>query len=159
MKQSSLSHWLKFAILCLAALGLLIYLVVLPLSGLSIAGNNLEMAYRFWPWLILFWLTALPCYAALVFGWKIAADIGRDRSFSEANAHRMKWISNLALGDVLLFFCGNFLLLFLNMSHPGVFLLSLLPDMLGVAVAVCAAALSHLIYKSAQLQQDADLTV
>ena len=58
--------------------------------------------------------------------------------------------------DSLLFF---FLLLLFIMSHPGVFLLSLLPDMLGVAIAVCAAALSHLIYKSAQLQQDADLTV
>ena len=45
------------------------------------------------------------------------------------------------------------------MSHPGVFLLALLPDLLGVAVAVCAAALSHLIYKSARLQSDADLTI
>jgi len=71
----------------------------------------------------------------------------------------MKWISNLAFGDVLLFFCGNAMLLVLNMSHPGVFLVSLLPDMFGVAVAVCAAALSHLIYKSASLQQDADLTI
>lgn len=159
MKQSSLSRWLKFAILCLAVLGLLVYGLVLPFYGLSIAGANPEMANRFWPWLILFWLTAVPCYAALVLGWKIASDIGQDRSFTEANALRMKWISNLALGDVLLFFLGNFLLLFGNMSHPGVFLLSLLPDMLGVAIAVCAAALSHLIYKSARLQQDADLTV
>lgn len=159
MKQASLSHWLKFAIVSLAGLGLLVYGLVLPLSGLSIAGNNPEMAYRFWPWLILFWLTAIPCYAALVLGWKIASDIGQDRSFSDANARRMKWISNLALGDVLLFFLGNLVLFFLSMSHPGVFLLSLLPDMLGVAIAVCAAALSHLIYKSARLQQDADLTV
>ena len=36
---------------------------------------------------------------------------------------------------------------------------SLLPDLFGVALAVCAAALSHLIYKSASLQEDADLTI
>ena len=67
--------------------------------------------------------------------------------------------SNLAFGDVLLFFCGNVLLLVSNMSHPGIFLLSLLPDLFGIALAVCAAALSLLIYKSAALQEDADLTI
>ena len=109
--------------------------------------------------MILTVLVAIPCYAALVIGWKIAADIGRDQSFSDHNAKRMRWISNLAFGDVLLFFCGNTMLLLLNMSHPGVFLLCLLPDLLGVAIAVCAAALSHLIYKSARLQDDAELTI
>ena len=107
----------------------------------------------------LFLLTAVPCYIALFFGWNIARDIGLDRSFSEINARRMKWISNLAFGDVILFFFGNVMLLFLNMNHPGVFLLSLLPDVLGVAISVCAAALSHLIFKSAQLQEDTELTI
>ncbi len=159
MKQKALSNWLKGAIICLAVFGLLVFGVVIPIYGLEIAVENPEYAHCFWPWMTLMILVALPCYAALVFGWKIAADIGRDRSFCEENARRMRWISNLAFGDVLLFFCGNTLLLVLNMSHPGVFLLALLPDMLGVAIAVCAAALSHLIYKSARLQSDADLTI
>lgn len=159
MEQKSLSNWLKGAVVCLAVFGLLIFGIVIPFYGLSLAGQNPEYAYCFWPWMTLIILVAVPCYASLVFGWRIAADIGRDRSFSEENARRMRWISNLAFGDVLLFICGNALLLFAGMSHPGVFLLSLLPDMFGIAVAVCAAALSHLIYKSARLQQDADLTI
>lgn len=159
MKQKTLARRLKMAILCLAVFGFLVYGVVIPTYGEEIVGANPEMAGRYWPWLTLFLLTAVPCYGALGLGWKIAADIGRDRSFCRENADRMRWISNLAFGDVLLFFCGNAILLFLSMSHPGVFLLSLLPDMLGVAIAICAAALSHLIYRSAQLQQDADLTV
>jgi len=159
MQQKSLSNWLKVAIICLAVFGLLVYGIVIPNYGRNLAVQNPDYAHCFWPWMTLLILTAIPCYTALVFGWRIATDIGRDRSFSEANAKRMKWISNLAFGDVILFFFGNTMLLFLGMSHPGVFLLSLLPDMLGVAIAVCAAALSHLIYKSAQLQQDADLTV
>ena len=65
----------------------------------------------------------------------------------------------VAFGDVVLFFFGNTILLFLGMSHPSVFLVSLLPDMFGIAIAVCAAALSHLIYKSARMQQDVDLTI
>jgi len=159
MQQKSLSSWLKAAIVCLALFGLLVYGLVLPSYGSGLAARYPEYAHCFWPWMTLLLLTAVPCYTALVFGWKIASDIGRDRSFSDANAQRMKWISNLAFGDVVLFFFGNTVLLFLGMSHPGIFLLALLPDMLGVAIAVCAAGLSHLIYKSARMQQDADLTI
>lgn len=159
MNQKSLSNWLKGAVICLAVLGLVVAGMVIPGFGMSIAAANPEYAHCFWPWMTLVILAAIPCYAALVLAWRIAADIGRNRSFSEDNAKRMRHISNLAFGDVLLLFCGNALLLFLNMSHPGVFLLMLLPDLLGVAIAICAACLSHLIYKSANLQQDADLTI
>ncbi len=159
MNQKMLSNWLKGAVICLAVLGLVVFGAVIPDFGMSIAGTNPDHAHCFWPWMTLVILVAIPCYAALLLGWRIAADIGRDRSFSEANAKRMRHISNLALGDVLLFFCGNAALLLLNMSHPGVFLLMLLPDLLGVAIAICAAGLSHLIYRSANLQRDADLTI
>ena len=159
MEQKALSNWLKGAIVCLAVFGLLIFGLVIPDYGLSIAGQNPDYAHCFWPWMTLCILVAIPCYIALIHGWKIAADIGRDKSFSEANARRMRWISNLAFGDVMLFFCGNLLLLVFGMSHPGVYLACLLPDLLGIAIAVCAAGLSHLIYKSATLQQDADLTI
>ncbi len=159
MKQSALSNWLKGAIICLGVFGALVYGVVLPHYGQDLVRDYPELAHYFWPWMTLLILTALPCYWALVLGWQIATDIGRDRSFTEKNAERMKTISNLAFGDVVLFFCGNVLLMVLGMNHPAIFLLALLPDMVGVAVAVCAAGLSHLIYKSASMQQDADLTI
>ena len=159
MEQKTLSNWLKAAIVCLALFGLFVYGSVVPSYGQLLAAQNPEYAHCFWPWMTLLILTAIPCYTSLVFGWQIASDIGRDKSFTDVNARRMKWISNLAFGDVVLFFLGNAILLFLNMSHPSVFLISLLPDMLGIAIAVCAAGLSHLIYKSARMQQDADLTI
>ena len=153
MEQKALSSWLKGAIICLAVLGLFIFGLVIPGYGVSLTSVYPEYQHCFWPWMTLVILIAIPCYIALVVGWRISADIGRDRSFSVENAKRMRLISNLAFGDVLLFFCGNVLLLFFGMSHPGVFLLSLLPDLFGIALAVCAAALSHLIYKSAALQE------
>lgn len=159
MEQKTLSNWLKGAIICLAVVGAVIFGLVIPFYGWSLALENPDYAHCFWPWMTLMLLIAVPCYAALVFGWKIAADIGNDRSFSDVNAKRMRWISNLAFGDVMLFFCGNVLLLVLGMSHPGVFLLSLVPDLFGMAIAVCAAGLSHLIFKSARMQQDVDLTI
>ena len=57
------------------------------------------------------------------------------------------------------FFVGNVILLFANMSHPGVALFSLLIVFSGVAVAVAAAALSHLVQKAAVLQEQSDLTI
>ena len=65
----------------------------------------------------------------------------------------------LAGGDAVFFFLGNLLLLLLNMSHPGVTLLSLLVVFAGAAVAVAAGALSHLVQKAALLQEESDLTI
>ena len=49
--------------------------------------------------------------------------------------------------------------LFLGMNHPGVVLLSLVAVFAGVAVAIAAAALSHLVAKAADLQAESDLTI
>ncbi len=160
MRQKSLSNWLKFIILGVGICGLVIYLLVVPMLGQTIAAAEDGLFDRlYWPWLVLIWVTALPCYAALAFGWIIAVNIGKDRSFSVENARLLKWISGLAAGDAAFFFLGNILYLFLGWSHPGVTLLSLIVVFVGVAISVAAAALSHLVMKAALLQEQSDLTV
>ena len=59
-------------------------------------------------------------------------------------------------GAVLL---GNVAYLLLDLSHPGVLLLSLLVVFVGMAVAVIAYALSRLVRKAAGLQEQSDLTI
>ena len=115
--------------------------------------------HLYWPWLVLIWVTVLPIYAALAFGWIIAVNIGKDRSFSVENARLLKWISGLAAGDAAFFFIGNILYLFLDWSHPGVTLMSLIVVFVGVAISVAAAALSHLVMKAALLQEQQELTI
>ena len=159
MKQKTLSRWLKAAMIGVALCGAVIYLLVIPEFGRSIADDNPEFAYCYWPWLIFLWCTALPCLAALIFGWRIAKNIGNDRSFCMENARALKWIADLAAGDAAFFFVGNVVFLFLNMNHPGIVLLSLLVVFAGVAVAVAAAVLSHLVGKAAVLQEQSDLTI
>lgn len=160
MRQKSLSNWLKFIILGVGICGLVIYLLVVPMLGQTVAAAEDGLFDRlYWPWLVLIWVTALPCYAALAFGWIIAVNIGKDRSFSVENARLLKWISGLAAGDAAFFFLGNILYLFLGWSHPGVTLLSLIVVFVGVAISVAAAALSHLVMKAALLQEQSDLTV
>lgn len=159
MKQSTLSKWLKLILAGLGICGIIIYAVVIPMLGEAMVEQYPEFSGWKWPWLILIWVTALPCYAALVLGWKIAVNIGADRSFSLSNASLLKWIAILAAADSAVFFAGNLVYLLLSMNHPSIVLFSLLVVFLGVAISVASAALSHLVRKAAELQAQSDLTI
>ena len=159
MEQKSLSKWLKLILLGMGICGLAVYLAVVPSFGDSLRSQYPEFAGRYWPWLIFIWVSGIPCYAVLVLGWRIAANIGRDASFSLENARFLRSIAVLAALDAAYVFLGNLAMLFLDMSHPGVVLLSLLVVFAGAAVAVAAGALSHLVRKAALLQEENDLTI
>lgn len=159
MIRKNLANWLKAIIIGTAVFGILVYFVVTPVLGRSIADENPEFNYCFFPWLIFIWVTAVPCYGVLVLGWKIAINIGKDNSFCKDNARYMKHVSYLAAADSALFLAGNIVFLLLNMNHPSVFLLSLLISFVGVLIAIAAAILSHLILKAADLQEQNDLTI
>ncbi len=159
MEQKALAKWLRLVVVLLGLCGLAVYFLLIPSYGLSLRSQYPEFSNRFWPWLVFLWATGLPCWAVLVLGWRIAGNIGHDASFSLENARYLKWISWLAGGDAVFFLLGNLALLFLNMSHPGVTLLSLLVVFAGAAIAVASAAISHLVQKAALLQEESDLTI
>lgn len=160
MKQSTLANWLKLMILGVGLCGLLIYAVAVPALGqvVAVAEDGLY-DHCFWPWLVLIWATGLPIVAALVLAWRIAGNIGADKSFSLDNGRYLKWISALAAGDGAFFLLGNVVYLFMGMNHPGILLFSLLVVFVAIAVAVAAAALSRLVTKAAQLQEQSDWTI
>ncbi|MBO4879925.1 MAG: DUF2975 domain-containing protein, partial [Clostridia bacterium] len=107
MKQKTLALWLKIVIIGVALCGLVICFVMLPGVGRDFADSlNREFDHAYWPWLIFLWLTALPCFAALGIGWKIADNIGKDRSFCIENAKLISAISVLAAADSAFFFVG-----------------------------------------------------
>ena len=159
MNQHKLSAWLKATLIGVGLCGLVVYFAVLPIVADSTRESFPEFAGWHWPWMIFLWATAIPCFAALVMGWKIAVNIGKDRSFTLENARLLQVVSWLAAGDAAFFFLGNVVLFFLSMNHPGVLLISLLICFAGVAVAVAAACLSHLVRKAADLQEQSDLTI
>lgn len=159
MTQTSLSNWLKTIIGGIAACGAVIYAYLIPEFGKDLVSANPEFSYCYDPWLFVIWLSAIPCYFVLYFGWKITTEISKDNSFSMDNSRYLKYISILALADSGYFFLANLVLLILNMNHPAVFLGSLLIEFAGVAVAVAAAALSHLVQKAAKIQEENELTI
>lgn len=159
MELKALERWLKVILFGVAICGLVLYFVLFPAFGESIAYNNPDYSHCYWPWLIFLWVSAIPCYAVLVIGWKIATNIGNNKSFSLANVESFKQISWLAAGDTAYFFLGNVVLLLLNMSHPGVTLCSLIVVFIGVSISVAAAVLSRLVKNAADLQEESDLTI
>lgn len=159
MEQKALARWLKVILAGVGLGGLVVLLWVLPAMGRDLVEDYPELAFQYWVWLLFLWAAGLVCYAALYFAWRIAGNIGADRSFSPENVRYLKWISWLAAGDSAFFFAGNVALLFADMNHPGVLLLSLAVVFAGVSVSVAAAGLSHLTRKAAALQEQSDLTI
>ena len=86
MNQQKLSSWLKAIIIIIGFCGLVVYFGILPNCGSSLQDSYPEFASWHWPWMIFLWITAVPCYAVLVLGWKVASRIGMDRSFCMENA-------------------------------------------------------------------------
>ena len=159
MEQKHLSSWLKLILVGVAICGLVVYGLVVPMYGMSLRSQYPEFSNRFWPWLLFIWVSGIPCFMVLYYGWKVSTNIGNDQSFTDQNASLLKTISVLAALDAAFFFVGNIVLLFLNMSHPGVVIASLVIVFVGVAVAVASAALSHLVKKAAVLQEQSDWTI
>ncbi len=160
MKQTTWARWLRVMIVGAALCAAVVYALVLPTAGQELAkiGEG-AFAACYWPWLVFLWATGLPVGAALVCAWTIAGNIGTDRAFTRANAKLLRTIAGLACVDSGFFLAGNVVFLFLNMNHPSVVLLSLLVVFLGVAMAVAAAALAHLVMKAAELQDQSDWTI
>ena len=159
MNQKKLSLWLKAVIISVGICGLIVYFGILPTIVSDLTNTYPEFSSWHWPWMIFLWCTAIPCYIVLVLGWKIAGNIGADRSFSKENAELLQSIAWLIAGDILFFFLGNVVFLFFSINHPGIILLSLLICVIGIAISIAAACLSHLVRKAADLQEQSDFTV
>ena len=124
---------------------------------LAIGVYGLLVNGREFVWLTVFYgVTLVPMYAALVLFWRIFADIGRDRSFTQKNALRLRGVSRLALLDTLLYVAG---LVVVFLRGPNVLLLFITVILLGIAMTVLCAALSHLTQKAYELKSENDLTI
>lgn len=155
MNQKSLAMWLKVIIVGMAICGVVVYGYAVPFGDNQLLGGIAENTGC----LIYIWLTAIPCYGVLLFGWEIATNIGSDNSFSQANAKCLKWIAFMAALDTLLLFVGIVILMCMNLSTPILVLGAFVICFVGISISVAAAALSHLVLKAAVLQEQSELTI
>lgn len=159
MRSDALAKWLKVIIIGVGICGLLTYMVILPRFGLYLVDQNSMLEKNLSPWMVLLWLSAVPCYAVLFLGWKVAGNIGKDESFCAENATYLKWVAYLALGDSIFIFVAHVIFLVLDMSAAVVMLVIIVIVIIGIAISICAASLSHLVMKAAEIKEENDLTI
>ncbi len=159
MKQDGLAKWIKFVIAGVGICGLIVYSVIMPRFGAYLVKQNTMLEKNVLPWLIMIWVSAIPCYAVLILGWKVADNIKNDRTFSYDTAKYLKWVSYLAMADSIFVFITHVIFLLLDISAAAVMLVIIIIVFFGVSISVCAAAVSHLVIKAADIQEENELTV
>ena len=157
--MKKLSVTLKLSIVGIALCGLVLYLGAIPIFALSMRTAYPEFSECFWPWLAFLWGSALPCYAVLLYGWRVAGEIGRGNAFSTENAASLRAVARLAVLDTIYLALGNIILFLLSMNHPGIALGLMAVCVVGVIVAAVADTLSKLIAEAAHLREEQDLTI
>jgi hypothetical protein len=159
MSSKALCTILRAAVAAVAVCGLFACVYILPTEGAELAAFFPELAGWYLPWLLFLLIASLPCFAILALIWVISSAVKDDRVFSFKAARLVKLGALLMFGDVGFFFLGNVIFLLFNISHPGIFFMSLFVDVFGAALAVAAAVLSRYLTKAAALQEEADATI
>ncbi len=159
MKQMEVSKWLKVITILTGIAGLLFFFLVMPVLAWDMAQGYAEAAYLMWPGMIYGWGIGVICYAILYQFWKVCVEIGRDNSFSAENAHSFVIISRLMVFMAAVWFVGLVFLAVIHCLGPAFGIFMILCTFICIVVAVLAAALSHLIYKSYEMRQEQELTI
>ncbi|MDR0913884.1 MAG: DUF2975 domain-containing protein [Oscillospiraceae bacterium] len=159
MSAKLLGVWVRFAVICMLLCGVAVCAWLLPEYGSSLASKYPEFAHAYVPWLVFIWVTFVPCVGVLALGWKVAGAIAKDEAFTLKVAKWIKTAAMLIFVAVGIFFAGNILFFFLNLSHPSIALASLFADIIGIAIAIVAATLARYVTKAAVLQEEAEGTI
>ena len=152
MKRVGLVRTLKGTILFLAAMTAFFYIVVFPQRILLLEEPgrlNYDASWLVTPGLIAFSLSAIPIAIALVLFWQICTEIGRDNSFCHKNASRLSGIGFCAVGTVTIE---------ILVGSP-IWVTGLMVCTVGLAIALAAFLLSHLVLKAADMKSENDLTI
>lgn len=156
MGRVGLVRTLKGVILFLAVMAAVCYLKVFP-QRIWEAGEIYGMGWLVTPGIAAVSLSAIPIAIALALFWNICTDIGRDNSFCHENARRLSGIGFCALLDTGYCAIGT-VVIELLVGSP-IWVLGLGACTVGLAIALAAFLLSHLVLKAADLKDENDLTI
>lgn len=156
MGRVGLVRTLKGVIVFLALMAAVCYTVIFP-QRIQEAGGMYGMEWLVTPGIVAISLSAIPVAIALVLFWKICTEIGRDNSFCHKNARLLSGIGFCALLDTGYCAIGT-VTIELLVGSP-IWLLGLGACTVGLAIALAAFLLSHLVLKAADLKDENDLTI
>lgn len=156
MKRIGLVRTLKGTIIFLAVMTAVCYALIFP-QRIQEAGLVYNAAWMVTPGIAAVSVSAVPIAIALVLFWKICTEIGRDNSFCHKNAGWLTGIGLCALVDTG--YCAVGTVTLEALAGSPVWLLGLGVCVVGLAIALAAFLLSHLVLKAAELKSENDLTI
>ncbi len=160
MKQTEMSGYLKVITVGVGVLLLAFIFWFLPLvlkEPLTEAAG--QSGYRATCWLIR--LSGVPAFLCLIRFWGICDSIHKDQSFSMENAIRLKRMSQYMLTDAVLYtgFLVWFFLAGWYVKAAWLIFPVLLAVFISVTLTVICAALSHLVQRASEIQEEQELTI
>lgn len=157
MKRLGLVRTLKGTIIFLTVMTIFFYIVVFPNRVAEMGRQNVNVVWMVKPGIIAVSASAIPIAIALVLFWNICTEIGRDNSFCHKNASRLTGIGFCALIDTA--YCAVGTVTLEVLAGSPVWVLGLMVCTIGLAIALAAFLLSHLVLKAADLKAENDLTI
>lgn len=161
MNQMEMSKYLKAITACIGIIFFLFIVWLLP----AIFNKVIPAEYGaagFWGACIVVWLTSIPVFACFWKFWGICVRIGEDDSFSKENAKALRSMSHCLLADCIFYVIilagaclGEWYKVYGIILLFGIFMILVIC----IAMVILCAALSHLVYKASELQEDQDLTI
>ena len=149
----------RAAVIIVAICGIAVCFYLLPSLGMLIRDNNPGYANFYFPWLIFLWVTIMPCFAVLVFIWKVSTAIKLETVFTLKTASYFTACTIILFCDVVFFFAGNIVFLLLGLNHVWIMFLSLIAGIFGTTLTVLMAFFSRYLTKAATLQEEVDSIV
>lgn len=159
MKQKEIARWLKWITCSIGIAGTAVFFFLVPVIAGQMRIEYPQAAFLYWPGLICNFVVAAGCYMILYQFWTVCREIGRDNSFSIENALAFKRISWIAAGLAAVWFVALAGLALMRFLQAGLLLFLIFAVFISFAVAICAAALSHLVWKAYELKQENELTI
>lgn len=156
MKRLGLVRTLKGAILFMAVMAAVCYLEIFP-ARIRMAGEMYDIDWLVLPGTAAVSLSAIPIAIALVLFWRICTEIGRDNSFCHKNA---RWLSGIGFCAMLdTGYCAVGTVTIELLAGSPIWLLGMGVCVVGLAIAMAAFLLSHLVLKAADMKAENDLTI
>lgn len=156
MKRLGLVRTLKGAILFMAAMAAVCYLEIFP-TRIREAGEMYGMDWIVGSGIAAVSISAIPIAIALVLFWRICTEIGRDNSFCHKNA---RWLSGIGFCAMLdTGYCAVGTVTIELLVGSPIWLLGMGVCVVGLAIAMAAFLLSHLVLKAADMKAENDLTI
>ena len=157
MKRLGLVRTLKGTIIFLAVMAALCYIEIFPDAIEEMGRQNANVTWLVTPGTIAVSISAIPIAIALVLFWRICTEIGRDNSFCHQNARWLSGIGVCALIDTG--YCAIGTVTLEIIAGSPIWLLGTAVCMVGLAIALAAFLLSHLVLKAADMKDENDLTI